>query len=57
MSHEDADAEQHTCCRDELGHSYPPCLGANRALVRFRMTSPNWENGFVGLGRRGGLVG
>jgi hypothetical protein len=57
MSHEDADAEQHTCCRDELGHSSPPCLETNRALVRFRMTSPNWENGFVGLGRRGGLVG
>ena len=24
MSHEDADAEQDTCCRDELGHSSPP---------------------------------
>jgi hypothetical protein len=23
--------------------------GANRALVRFRMTSSNQENGFVGL--------
>jgi len=41
MSHEDADAEQDTCCRDDLAHSLPPCLDANRALVRFRMTSPN----------------
>jgi hypothetical protein len=57
MNDEDADAEDETSGRDELGHSSPPCLGANRALVRFRMTSPNWENGFVGLGRRGGLVG
>jgi hypothetical protein len=27
MSHEDADAEQDTCCRDELGHSSPPSQG------------------------------
>src|SRR5258705_13497798 len=49
MSHEDADAEQDTRCRDELGHSSPPSQGANRAVVRFRMTSSNQENGFVGL--------
>src|SRR5258708_4673054 len=35
MSHENADAEQDSA--------------ANRALVRFRMTSSNQENGFVGL--------
>jgi hypothetical protein len=52
MSHEDADAEQDTCCRDELGHSSPPSQGTNRAVVRFRMTSSNQENGFVGLARQ-----
>jgi len=52
MSHEDADAEQDTRCRDELGHSSPPSQGANRAVVRFRMTSSNQENGFVGLARQ-----
>ena len=41
MSHEDADAEQDTYCRDDLAHSFPPCLEANRALVCFRMTSSN----------------
>ena len=48
MSHEDADAEQDTRCRDELGHSSPPSQGANRAVVCFRMTSSNQENGFAG---------
>ena len=36
------------CCHDELDHSSPP-EGANRALVRFRMTSSDQENGFVGV--------
>ena len=26
MSHEDADAEQDSCCRDDLAHSFSPCL-------------------------------
>ena len=47
MSHEDADAEQDTRCRDELGHSSPPSQAANRAVVCFRMTSSNQGNGFV----------
>src|SRR6266513_5133254 len=29
--------------------AFLPCLRANRALVRFRMTSSYQENGFVGL--------
>src|SRR6476659_5222961 len=57
MSHEDADAEQDTCCRDELGHSSPPSQGDNRAVVRFRMTSANQENGFAGRVKSLGLVG
>jgi hypothetical protein len=48
MRHEDTDAEQDTRCCDELDHSSPP-LRTNRAVVRFRMTSSNQENGFVGL--------
>ncbi len=49
MSHEDADAEQDTCCRDELGHSSPPSQGANRAVVRFRMT---WRHRWIGIEHR-----
>jgi hypothetical protein len=35
MSHEDADAEQDTCCRDELGHSSPSSTGGESSTGLF----------------------
>jgi len=35
MSHEDADAEQDTCCRDDLAHSFPPCLTGESSTGSF----------------------
>jgi hypothetical protein len=35
VSQEDADAEEDTYCRDDLGHSFPPCLAMpGRAALR-----------------------
>jgi hypothetical protein len=35
MSHEDADAEQDSCCRDDLAHSFPPCLTGESSTGSF----------------------
>ena len=35
MSHEDADAEQDTRCRDDLAHSFPPCLTGESSTGSF----------------------
>jgi len=35
MSHEDADAEQDSCCRDYLAHSFSPCLEGESSTGSF----------------------
>jgi hypothetical protein len=35
MSHEDADAEQHSCCRDDFAHSFPPWLTGESSTGSF----------------------
>src|SRR5258707_8153330 len=35
MSHEDAHAEQGTSCRDDLAHSFPPCLTGESSTGSF----------------------
>jgi hypothetical protein len=35
MGHEDADAEQDTCCRDNLAHCLSPCLKGESSIGWF----------------------
>jgi hypothetical protein len=44
MSHEDADAEQDTCCRDELGHKLSSLTGG-------QSSSGSFPDDFVELGK------
>jgi len=55
MSHEDADAEQDTCCRDDLAHSFPPCLTGESSTGSFpddfaEGKYPPAEPGALGIG-------
>jgi hypothetical protein len=47
MSHEDADAEQDTCCRNELDHSSPPSE-VESSTGSFPDDFVESGNGFVG---------
>src|SRR4029079_1546535 len=53
MSHEDADAEQDSCCRDYLAHSFSPCLEGESSTGSFPddfTESGNWFRQALGIG-------